>query len=120
MHERAARWVTAATQALGSMAAIVAAFVSVIIWAATGPLAHYSNSWQLVINTGSTIVTYLMVFVLQASQNRDGRAIQVKLDAVLAALSGADNALVGIEDRPEVEIRARQDALRSDVTDCES
>ena len=85
------------------------ASATVLVWAITGPLFHFSDTWQLVINTGTTIVTFLMVFLIQNSQNRDSAAIQVKLDELIRA-SAARNAFVGVEhltDAEIEEIRAR-------------
>jgi len=76
----------------------------VVIWLATGPLLHYSTTWQLVINTGTTIVTFLMVFLIQRSQSKDALAIQVKLDELVAALAGASNRLVAAEDLSEADL----------------
>jgi low affinity Fe/Cu permease len=76
----------------------------VLLWLATGPALHYSQSWQLVINTGTTIVTFLMVFLIQRSQSKDALAIQLKLDEIVAALSGASNELVAVEDLSEAEL----------------
>ena len=92
-----------ASAALGTSAAFVVACALVVIWAVTGPLFGYSDAWQLVINTGTTIVTFLMVFLIQNSQNRDGAAIQVKLDELIR-VSAAKNFFVGIEHLTDEEI----------------
>ena len=88
---------SAITGALGSPFALVAAIALIVGWAVTGPLFGFSETWQLIINTGTTIVTFLMVFVIQASQNRDSKAIHLKLDEVIRAVKGARNELIGEE-----------------------
>lgn len=82
----------------GSKSAVIGSFVIVAVWAATGPIFDLSDTWQLVINTGTTILTFNMVFIIQAAQNRDGAAIQTKLDEILRVLRGADNNLIAIEE----------------------
>lgn len=96
---------------LGSTAAIVTAFVIVITWAAAGPILHYSGAWQLAINTGTTIITFLMVFVIQAAQNRDSKALHTKLDALIRANPAADDLLMGLEEQSEEEILAERERL---------
>jgi low affinity Fe/Cu permease len=90
---------------LGTAWAFAFAILVIVIWAATGPKFHYSDTWQLVINTGTTIVTFLMVFVIQNTQNRDGKAIQLKLDELIRALKGARNKLVDLEDLSDEELK---------------
>lgn len=87
----------------GRPIAFLLAALAIIIWAITGPLFNYSDTWQLVINTGTTIVTFLMVFIIQNTQNRDGAAIQAKLDELIR-VSAAQNTLIGIENLTEEEI----------------
>ncbi|MET1054622.1 MAG: low affinity iron permease family protein [Pedobacter sp.] len=94
----------AATKFTGSSTAFVIALLTVIIWAVTGPLFHYSETWQLVINTGTTIITFLMVFLIQKAQNKDGKAIQLKLNELIAAHERASNRMVDIEDLTEKEL----------------
>lgn len=99
--ERFSNWATAAT---GSSAAFIIAAVTVIIWAVSGPVFHYSETWQLVINTGTTIVTFLMVFLIQKSQNKDSKAIHLKLNELLASHEGTSNRIVDIENLTEKEL----------------
>jgi low affinity Fe/Cu permease len=88
-------------QLSGKPATFLLATASVVVWAITGPFFHFSDTWQLVINTSTTIVTFLMVFLIQNTQNRDTIALQVKLDELILALDKARNELVGIEEEPE-------------------
>lgn len=92
--------------AAGSPPAFLLAIGVVAVWALTGPIFHYSDVWQLVINTGTTIVTFLMVFLVQNAQNRDGKIIQLKLDELIRALEGAETAYVNMEDMSEAELEA--------------
>ena len=94
----------------GRPAAFVVALTIVIIWALVGPIFHYSDTWQLVINTGTTIVTFLMVFLIQNSQNRDNAAIQVKLDELIRVSEGK-NFFVGIEHMTDEEIERLRDLI---------
>ncbi|SFK19862.1 low affinity iron permease family protein [Methylocapsa palsarum] len=96
------------SKAMGKPAAFVAAALVVVVWAAFGPVFHYSDTWQLVINTGTTIVTFLMVFLIQNSQNRDNAAIQVKLDELIRA-SAAKNVFMGIEQLTDDQIARMRD-----------
>ena len=99
-----ARFATATARITGSPMAFLACVAAVLIWAATGPIFHFSETWQLVINTGTTIVTFLMVFLIQNTQNRDGAAIQAKLDELLRAVTEARNEFIGIEHLTEREL----------------
>jgi low affinity Fe/Cu permease len=94
--------------AVGSAWAFIVAITVVIVWGATGTLFHFSDTWQLIINTGTTIVTFLMVFLIQNTQNRDGKAIQLKLDELIRALQGARNKLVDLEDLSDEELKKLQ------------
>lgn len=94
-----------ATEATGTSTAFLLACAVIIIWIVTGPLFKFSDTWQLVINTGTTIVTFLMVFLIQRSQNKDALAIHLKLNEIVAALEGASNRLIDVEDLTEAEIK---------------
>jgi len=88
----------------GSPAAFIIATMMIIIWAAAGPLFDFSETWQLVVNTGTTIITFLMVFLIQKTQNKDSKAIQIKLNELIASSEKASNRLVDIEDLTEEEL----------------
>jgi len=94
-----------ATEATGTSTAFILALLVIIVWITTGPLFNFSDTWQLVINTGTTIVTFLMVFLIQRSQNKDALAIHLKLNEIVAALEGASNRLIDVEDLTEEEIK---------------
>jgi len=94
----------ASATTMGSPWAFIAAVVVVLIWGVLGPVYHYSDTWQLVINTGTTIVTFLMVFLIQNSQNRDGQAIQLKLDELIRAVKGARNQMIDLENCSDEEL----------------
>jgi low affinity Fe/Cu permease len=89
---------------VGRPATFILAVAVIVVWAVSGPVFGYSDTWQLVINTGTTIVTFLMVFLIQNTQNRDGAAVQAKLDELLRSLDGARNAFVGIEGLTDSEL----------------
>ena len=101
LFEKFANW---ATKFTGSSIAFISAVSIVIIWAITGPVFDYSETWQLVINTGTTIITFLMVFLIQKTQNKDSKAIQIKLNELIAANEKASNRIVDIEDLSEEEL----------------
>jgi low affinity Fe/Cu permease len=95
-----------ATRATGTSMAFVLALSVILIWAFTGPIFNFSDTWQLVINTGTTIVTFLMVFLIQRAQNKDALAIHLKLNEIVAAMEGASNRLIDVEELSEPEIAA--------------
>src|SRR6202171_3321460 len=99
--DRFARWTE---RQAGSSATFLLAVMVIIAWACSGPFFGWSDTWQLVINTGTTIVTFLMVFVIQNAQNRDTQALQVKLDELIRVNEAARNSLMGLEERPQSEI----------------
>ena len=102
---------TKTSTAAGQPLTFIIALLVVIVWAVTGPLFHYSDTWQLVINTGTTIVTFLMVFLIQNSQNRDGAAMQAKLDELLRAVDKAREQFIGIEHLTDQQIELLRTAL---------
>lgn len=99
--ERFAEW---ATKATGSSVAFLLAAGIVVVWGLTGPIFNFSETWQLVINTGTTIITFLMVFLIQKTQNKDSKAIHLKLNEIIAANPGCSNRMVDIEDMTEAEL----------------
>lgn len=101
-----ARFARAATDWTGSSSAFGIAVLTIIIWALTGPIFGYSDTWQLVINTGTTIVTFLMVFLIQRAQNKDAKAVHLKLNELVAAMPWASNRLINVEDMTEDEVLA--------------
>ena len=98
----------AVTRWTGSTSAFTIALAVIVVWGATGPLFGYSDTWQLVINTGTTIVTFLMVFLIQRTQNKDSTAIHLKLNELVAAMEGASNRLIDAEDLAEEDLRTLQ------------
>src|SRR6476659_854578 len=96
---------TKISTAAGQPLTFAAALAIIVVWAVTGPLFHYSDTWQLIINTGTTIVTFLMVFLIQNTQNRDGAALQAKLDELIRATERARNEFVAIERLPEEKVK---------------
>ena len=115
----------------GRPTAFIAAVAIILVWAVTGPIFKYSDTWQLVINTGTTIVTFLMVFLIQNTQNRDSEAIQVKLDEIIRVMKGAHNALLDLEELEEEELdriranyqrlaRQAREALRQGLYDTDA
>jgi low affinity Fe/Cu permease len=95
----------------GKPLAFTAACLLIVLWAVAGPIFHFSETWQLVVNTATTIITFLMVFVLQSTQNRDGEAVQAKLDELIYAVRGADNRFVEAEKLGDEELHALRERL---------
>ena len=101
----------------GQPLSFILAVAVILVWIFTGPLFHYSDTWQLIINTGTTIVTFLMVFLIQNAQNRDGSAIQAKLDELIRAVQHARNDFIGIEHLTEVELERIKAVLEKENAD---
>ena len=99
--------------ALGSAWAFAGAVLVILVWILTGPMFHFSDTWQLVINTATTIVTFLMVFLIQNTQNRDAKAVHLKLDEVIRALKGARNQLVDLENLSDEELKKLEEQFKS-------
>jgi low affinity Fe/Cu permease len=106
---RLTKWTAHAT---GRPFTFMMAFAVIIVWGVTGPLFRFSDTWQLVINTGTTIVTFLMVFLIQSTQNRDGEAVQVKLDEIIRAIGKAQNELLDLEELEEEDLERIRDGYR--------
>ena len=107
---RTAQWIS---QQCGCAHTFIAAIVLIIAWAVCGPVFHYSDTWQLIINTGTTIITFLMVFLIQNTQNRDTTAIQLKLDELIRANENARNQMLTLEDLTENQLRRLKENLAS-------
>ena len=106
------RFAKGAARATGKPMAFILAAGTIVVWAVTGPLFGFSDTWQLVINTSTTIVTFLMVFLIQNSQNRDSLAFQVKLDELIIKLHGAGNEIAGAEDLCDEDLEALHEAYK--------
>ncbi len=102
----------AVSDMIGSAWAFVIALVVILVWAVTGPVFGFNDTWQLVINTGTTIVTFLVVFLIQNTQNRDARAMHLKLDEILRAVKGARNSFIDLEDEPDERLRHLQETFK--------
>jgi low affinity Fe/Cu permease len=110
------RFSSAVTRWTGSTSAFILAAATIFVWVVTGPFFRFSDTWQLVINTGTTIVTFLMVFLIQRTQNKDSLATQLKLNELVAAVKGASNRLIDVEDLSETELRLLHDHYARLVT----
>ena len=110
---RFTRLATAASRAAGRPVTFVIAVVSIVMWAASGPFFGFSDTWQLVINTTTTIITFLMVFLIQNTQNRDAEAMHIKLDELIRAVKGAQNTLLDLEELDDIEL----DRIRASYED---
>lgn len=119
-HSAFVSFAKAISRAAGRPSAFLLAVVVIVAWLFTGPIFHFSDTWQLVINTGTTVVTFLMVFLIQNTQNRDSEAVQVKLDELIRATQGAHTALLDLEELEEAEldqIRSGYGRLAKDARD---
>jgi low affinity Fe/Cu permease len=97
---------------LGSAWAFAVAVLAILVWLVTGPMFQFSNTWQLIINTATTIITFLMVFLIQNTQNRDAKAMHLKLDELIRAIKNARNELVDLEDLSDVELKKLEEQFR--------
>jgi low affinity Fe/Cu permease len=113
VHDLFRRFAHATSRAVGSPISFAAAAMVIIVWAVSGPMFGFSDTWQLVINTGTTIVTFLVVFAIQNTQNRDSQAIHLKLDELIRAIDAARNGMVEIENLPDSELARLEDEMRS-------
>ena len=113
MHDLFRRLAARSSAAMGSPWAFTSAVAIIVLWAVTGPLFLFSDTWQLAINTGTTIVTFLMVFIIQNTQNRDALALHLKLDELLRAVAEARTSLVDLEDLSDEEITRLQQQFRA-------
>ena len=111
---------TKSAQVMGQPLAFIIATLLIVIWAITGPMLHYSDTWQLIVNTATTVLTFLAVFLIQNSQNRDGAAMQAKLDEILRALDKARVEFVGIEHFTDAQIGEIRTALEVDIKNGDS
>jgi len=105
LQERFRKFAQLASEATGSAWAFCLAITVIVVWGITGPLFHFSDTWQLVINTGTTIITFLMVFLIQNSQNRDAKAIHLKLDELIRAMSGARDSMIDLNKLSDAELK---------------
>lgn len=104
----------------GSPSALIVAIAIIVVWATTGPHYQWSSQHSLIINSITTIITFLLCFIIQGSQNRDSRAIQIKLNAIIAALEGANNNLVGLESKAEAELDSAVEEIKQQIEEGEN
>jgi low affinity Fe/Cu permease len=97
---------------VGTPAAFFASVILIVMWGCSGPLFHFSDTWQLVINTGTTIITFLMVFLIQNTQNRDSRAVHLKLDELIKALRGARNSIIDLDSLSDEQLKELEDEYK--------
>ncbi|KXU31066.1 MULTISPECIES: low affinity iron permease family protein [Sphingobium] len=108
---------TSSARLMGQPQAFILSTLLILLWAVSGPFLHFSDTWQLIVNTATTVLTFLAVFLIQNSQNRDGAAMQAKLDEIIRALDKARVEFVGIEHLTDAQIAAIRDALERDIKD---
>lgn len=113
MNEIFHKFASKTSTVVGSPATFVAALLLIVVWGITGPMFHFSDTWQLIINTGTTIITFLMVFLIQNTQNRDARAVHLKLDGLIAANKGTSDSYVNLEDLSDAELDRLHDHFTS-------
>ena len=111
---------TQAANAVGTKWAFLSAMLVIVVWLASGPSFHYSNTWQLIINTGTTIVTFLVVFLIQNTQNRDARAIHLKLDEIIKSIDSARNEMIDIEHLSDAELENLAKRYQRVREECEN
>jgi len=109
MREIFRKFAQVTSQAVGSSWAFLLAVLIIVVWAITGPMFHYSDTWQLIINTGTTIVTFMMVFLIQNTQNRDNKAIHLKLDELIKGVKGARTGMVNLESLSDADLERLQE-----------
>ena len=113
------RFAKATSSITGKPITFIASVLIVVIWAVTGPLFKFSDTWQLVINTGTTIITFLMVFLIQNTQNRDSAAVQLKLDELICAIKEARNEFIDVEDLDDRELAEKRQEMLKQVEDVQ-
>lgn len=114
------RFSSGITRVVGTPWALLVAFLVIVGWAVTGPMFDFSDTWQLAINTGTTIVTFLMVFVIQATQNREAKVTQLKLDELIRAVDGARNELIALEEASQERVEAQAEQFRDIAASAET
>ncbi|HEX8889592.1 MAG TPA: low affinity iron permease family protein [Pyrinomonadaceae bacterium] len=112
MNEFFRKFANKTSAAVGSSWAFIAAVAIIVVWAVTGPMFHYSDTWQLVINTGTTIITFLMVFLIQNTQNRDAKAIHLKLDELIKATTGAHNSMIDLDKLSDEQLKELEEEYK--------
>jgi low affinity Fe/Cu permease len=112
MNDLFRKFAATASHAVGSPWAFILAVMIVIVWATSGPLFNYSDTWQLVINTGTTIITFLMVFLIQNTQNRDAKAIHLKLDEIIKATKGARNSMIDLDNLSDEQLKQLEESYK--------